>query len=412
MVKKLRYKFILIASISILLVIFFISGLIIGTTYISTCIQAKQMADYIAENGGSFPKFNEKKDNNGYMNEETQYTTRYFTVLFDDNGNVTMVNDDNVVAIDENEATELATSIINKNSSYGVAKYTQYKYFYSVNTDSDSNEIMVVFVDCTSDFIGDFLMVRMCAIIGGLCFILCVSLISIFSKRAIEPSIRNIENQKAFITNAGHELKTPLAVISANNEVLEMMNGKNEWTEAISTQVKRMTALVTDFIALARMNEREDLVMSEVNVTDIAVEVTDSFKSVISQQKKEYAVSIADKVKVQGDERVLHELLNILVDNAAKYCDEAGKVTVKVDHRSKETGAIIQVSNTYEEGKNVDYTRFFDRFYREDKSHNSKKKGFGIGLSMAESIVEMHKGKLKVNYNNTEKEITFTVILY
>jgi signal transduction histidine kinase len=125
-----------------------------------------------------------------------------------------------------------------------------------------------------------------------------------------------------------------------------MMNGKNEWTESIMNQVKRMSGLVNDFISLARMNERKDIVLTDQDFSEIALDVTSSFKPVILNQGKKAVYNITEGVIIKGDEKLLHELVNILVDNAAKYCDDEGTVSVSLDFKGKNSGAKLIVSNT------------------------------------------------------------------
>ena len=237
--------------------------------------------------------------------------------------------------------------------------------------------------------------------------LLLILLLSIFSRRAVAPILKNMESQKQFITNASHELKTPLAVISANAEVLEMTNGSSEWTDSIKNQVTRMSELVSQLIVLSKLQEHDELVLTEVNFSEKAEDVCKSFKTVADAAGKGFEADISPDIKIVADERGSRELVSILVDNAVKYCDDGG--TVKVNLHSRGRRAFLTVSNDYSDGEGVDYSRFFERFYREDQSHNSEKAGYGIGLSMAESLVEMFKGKISVNYKN--KIITFTVIL-
>ena len=236
---------------------------------------------------------------------------------------------------------------------------------------------------------------------------LLILLLSVFSNRVVEPYVKNAEAQKQFITNASHELKTPLAVISANTEVIEMMNGKSEWTESTVSQVNRMSNLISQLVVLSRLEEREDLVLSDVDMSEEVNKVIKDFKAVVDTQGKKLEYTVAENIHVKADEKGIHELTNILVDNAVKYCDEEGTIKVTLSQKGKTT--YLAVSNDYKEGTGIDCKRFFDRFYREDQSHNSEKQGYGIGLSMADSLVRMFKGKINVSYK--KPVITFTVTL-
>ena len=205
-----------------------------------------------------------------------------------------------------------------------------------------------------------------------------------------------------------HELKTPLAIISANAEAIEMIDGKSEWTDNILAQVRRSTDLINSMLALARMSETQKTELTQVGLTDVVRESVSSFQPVVSQKERKLEAEIADGVFVMGDRNLLMELSNILIDNAVKYCDDDGTIHVTLRKKGK-SGAVLSVSNDYQEGAGMDYSRFFRRFYRGDSSHNSGMEGHGIGLSMAKSITEKMGGSIGAAWK--DGIITFTVIL-
>ena len=215
------------------------------------------------------------------------------------------------------------------------------------------------------------------------------------------PFMENYRNQKAFITNAGHELKTPLAIIAANNELCEMIGGENEWTKSTKEQVERMTDLINRLVVLSRFEEKSNVIEKNINFSDIVTKSSKSFKSLAIKGGKNFESDIQNDICISGDDGAIYELANILIDNANKYCDEGGTIGVKLMvHGITFKKAKLVVSNTYKDGKNVDYSKFFDRFYREDKSHNSSVSGYGVGLSIAANIVKRHKGKIHISYKN------------
>ena len=187
-----------------------------------------------------------------------------------------------------------------------------------------------------------------------------------------------------------------------------MINGKSEWTDSILTQVKRGTSLINDLITLSRTTEAEQVVLTDVDLSKTLQETAQSFRPVIENAGKTLTVQIQDGVVVKAEEKMLTELCNILVDNAAKYCDDGGEVKVVLKKRGR-TGALLQVSNDYREGSGEDYGKFFHRFYRGDVSHNSRHSGYGIGLSMAQTIAEKLRGSITAGWKGGV--ITFTVML-
>lgn len=276
-----------------------------------------------------------------------------------------------------------------------------FTYADTPQINDDGTYTLIVFMDATNRMYR-LHRIHILSLMAGIGFYLVfVLLVSALSNRAIQPFIETYEKQRQFITNAGHELKTPLAIISANTEVMEAMNGKSEWTQSNMNQVKRLSGLISDLITLTRMEEASEMnesVNEEIDLSTQLGEIASSFRPVIEQQGKKLEIDIDDGIRIKGSPKSMHELISILIDNAAKYCDDGG--TVRVELRQQRKQASIVISNSYKEGDNVDHSRFFERFYREDSSHNSEKSGYGIGLSMAESIVNLHKGKITADHSN------------
>jgi signal transduction histidine kinase len=267
---------------------------------------------------------------------------------------------------------------------------------------------VVGFLDCSREL--DSLSLFYYSSIGFafLMVVVLLIIIAFLSRRAMQPYVDNMESQREFITNAGHELKTPFAIISANTEVLEMLNGKNEWTESILSQVARGTSLINDLITLSRTTEAAEIVLTDVDLSEVTAQSAQSFRTVIEQQGKHLECGIEEQVTVKGEQKLLTELVNILVDNAAKYCDENGTVRVVLKKRGR-SGAQLMVSNDFRDGSQEECSHYFQRFYRGDTSHNSGKSGYGIGLSMAQTIAEKLKGSITADWK--EGVITFTVLL-
>ncbi|MDD6550639.1 MAG: HAMP domain-containing sensor histidine kinase, partial [Lachnospiraceae bacterium] len=213
---------------------------------------------------------------------------------------------------------------------------------------------------------------------------------------------------KQFITNASHELKTPLAVIKANTQVQEMMNGKDEWSESTMHQVDRMTGLIQNLVTIVRAEEKEDA--GDRTDTDISEAIRDTVKSyapVAENAGETLNQNIGDGIHMNAVESQIRQLATLLIDNAIKYCDEKGTIDVTVIQKGR--GIRLSVSNSYADGKNVDYSKFFERFYRADQSHNVDKGGYGIGLSIAESLVKQYNGSINASWK--DGIITFDCIL-
>lgn len=403
-ISKLRGKFIWIAAASFLVVILFM-GI---TTYFGNAIamrsQANATIDAIIDAGGKTPT--EENYHGGTFHEEASYGLRFFTVSFDREGNVTDVDLSHVNLMQRDEALEVSLVASDPNTLTSLSQYENYLYKEGL-TDTGS---MVVFLDCSYQLETTGQTMRYTLILVIIAFVITLASIVVFSGRAIRPEIENARRQQQFMTNASHELKTPIAVIRANTEVSEMISGETEWTQSTLGQVERLEGLVNDLMAIVRGAEQDDegKPVSELDVSAIVKDVADSFKGPAQQHGLTLENNIADGVKLRGREDTVEQLVCLLLDNAMKYCDDDGTVNVHLAPALIGTGCMLTISNDYAEGSDVDYNRFFERFYREDESHKNQQ-GYGIGLSVAESICQRYHGSIKASWK--AGRISFTCVL-
>ena len=410
MIKRLQRRFILIAMGSLLAVLLMVLGLInfVSSAYISYMVLFR--LDIISDYEGHLMdsiSVDQVGLNRRLISREFPYEARYFIVHIRSNGHAGHAELSHIAAVDTREARELAFAALSSNRSTGRMVTDFASYIYRIR-DVDNGRKIIIFLDYTRELAVIRTISEASFGIGAIIYLTVFALVTFFSKRAIAPIAANYEKQKSFITNAGHELKTPLAIISANAEVLEMMNGENEWTQSITHQTKRMTDLVNNLVRLARMEEKDEKIIYEVvSFSEVVKDAIDPFETLIQSNGCALKRDIADDIQVKTDRNLLRELINILLDNAAKYCDKEGTVTVALEKKAK--NVCLTVSNDYAEGEKMDFSKFFDRFYRADESHNSAKGGFGIGLSMADGIASALGAKLQVGWDSGM--ITFTVIL-
>ena len=335
-------------------------------------------------------------------NKDQWYATRYFSVIFDRQNNVTDIKADRIASVDLQQAKQYALAVSKNTFSFGSIG----NYYYQVS--KQKNRTIVVFVDSTNQIRLTNRILYMALILLGFGSIISFLVLRALSYKVIAPEIRNAEQQKQFITNASHELKTPLAVIKANTQVQEMMNGKDEWSESTMHQVDRMTGLIQNLVTIVRAEEKEDA--GDRADTDISEAIRDTVKSyapVAENAGETLNQNIGDGIHMNAVESQIRQLATLLIDNAIKYCDEKGTIDVTVIQKGR--GIRLSVSNSYADGKNVDYSKFFERFYRADQSHNVDKGGYGIGLSIAESLVKQYNGSINASWK--DGIITFDCIL-
>ena len=411
MFRKLKIRFILLASAAIVCILLTMIAVLNSVRFLQTNGEIQAVLNILSANNGDFPSVEETAESlqNDRITIDTIYQYRYFSVVYKEDKTLYSTNLDHLSNLSKEQVLSYANKVIKNSRSSGVFKVGSQFYSYQITQDSKTKRYLLVVLDSTNylESRNDFfwLSIQLCFY----SFIFFVLVVSGFSNFAIRPYIKNYENQKRFITNAGHELKTPLAIISANTELQELMTGENEWTESTKDQVKRLSNLINQMVVLARLEEQPDVTLVDVNFSEVVKKVAGNFKSVIEKAGKKYEIKLQEDIHVKATEDELYELVSILIDNACKYCDEDGQIFVTLTKAKRGKRARLTVAHSYADGKNVDYSRFFDRFYREDESHNQKQPGYGIGLSMAESLVRIFKGRIWVSYK--KGLIGFTVLL-
>ncbi|MFS9108634.1 HAMP domain-containing sensor histidine kinase [Streptococcus infantis] len=407
MFRRLRLQFITIASLSILFILIFTVGIINAVSSFQTEQEISKVLNTLTENNGSFGKTTEIETNQGL--EIPSDSFQFFSVTLSGD-KVVSQDTSHTSLINDEEAARYALKVCRLTNNLGTIREKNINLSYQVSKVS-KDKILVVFLDTTYYYNSSQSLFNLSILLSLFAFIFFVIIVSALSGIVIRPFIRNYEQQRRFITNAGHELKTPLAIISANTELQELMTGENEWTKSTNDQVARLTTLINSFVALSRLEEQPDIVLQDVDFSYITEDAAEDFKGPVVRDGKSFVMDITPDIHVKAEEKSLFELVTLLVDNANKYCDSEGTVTVRLRQVGRtRKRARLEVSNTYKDGKTVDYSKFFERFYRIEESHNNKEiKGFGIGLSMAQSMVKLFKGRLFASYK--DDTITFTVIL-
>lgn len=321
----------------------------------------------------------------GHSSEE-MYMTRFFAVYYDQNGKAAGVFRDYIATVSVEQALSYSSDALSSGRERGY--YGDYRY----RVLGASGGSIVVFLNAVPEQQSMKTLLRVSVIVSLLALLAAFALITAFSKKATAPYMKNMQLQKQFITDAGHELKTPLTSISTSADVLKLETGENEWVDNIQKQAARMSKLVANLVTLSKLDEGAQMPdMCDFSLSDAAWEVSEPFELRAVAQDKKYSRSIEDNITVHGDMAAVQQMISILLDNAFKYSDEGGEIRLSV--RKQHKGSVIEVYNTCAEGSLGDISRFFDRFYRADKARSADG-GTGIGLSIARAVAEAHDGSI------------------
>lgn len=441
MIKVLRFKFIKIAMLSISIVLIIIIGSINLANYINMSNNINTKLELILSNGGTFPEFDKQlhfrdasteqlntemepprepddfslqippnKLHRRGISAESPFDTRYFTVKLNPKGVVKSINTGKIAAISTDTASSYAINLFQQKKDSGYIDC--YKYITkTLNSDStgEASDTLYVFLDCDRELnaFRSFLLASVgISLVGLLVFFL---LVFFFSKPMVQPMAESYAKQKRFITDASHEIKTPLTIIDANTEVLEMVAGENEWTQSTRKQIKRLAALTEKLVFLSRMDEEANPPERiEFSLSEAVLDTAEPFAAVAQTHNKSLKIDVSPDISYTGDEGNIRQLVSLLLDNALKYSNDNGSIRISL--HTKGHNRILTVWNTVASIEAGSLDHLFDRFYRTDKSRSSETGGFGIGLSVAQAIVVAHKGKISA-CSKDGASILFTVVL-
>lgn len=416
MIKQLRRKLIIACMVSLSIVLFVILGGINLASYHKVVFDADMVLTLLRDNQGAFPqmhggkkkmeeddpmmaggtKMNKQPFHQNELSPETPYESRFFSVLLDEEHQMLQADVGQIAAVDEEDAIAYAQRVVKLGRSSGFLG--NYRYLVS----REELGTRIIFLNCGRS-LSSFYATLLTSVILALLGLAAVLVLLLFlSSRIVRPVAESYEKQKRFITDAGHELKTPMTIISADAELAELECGENQWITDIQNQVQRLTGLTNGLIYLSRMEEEQPkLQYIEFPISDIVEEMAQSFLAPAKSQEKELSLHIQPMLSYQGDEKAIRQLVSILMDNALKYSPTGGRLEVRLKKQAKTM--LLTVSNTLVQPLEPDkVAQLFDRFYRTDQSRNSQTGGYGLGLSIAKSIVEAHKGKIRAEMTDSE----------
>ncbi len=337
------------------------------------------------------------------LSDSARFLVRGCLVYLDESDVVTDIRGDLTDTSSREELEALASRILGTGKEKGW--YETYKYRVQ-QADDGTAQTMLAVADGSSVLYSVLSVALISGIIALVSFIVVLLIIIIASKRAVEPVAESEQKQKEFVTDASHELKTPLTVISANNEIARLTYGDSQWFDSTDKQVKKMNGLVRSLITMARMDEDRGPDMEVFSLSDAVYDTAETFRQATERGGRRLEISVEDDIYTKGEEGKLRQLVSILMDNAVKYCDPDGVIRIDLSGGRQ---AALSVSNTYAAVGQCDLDRLFDRFYRGDASRAADG-SYGLGLSIARAIVMQHKGTIEAKAEGNDR-ICFRVML-
>ena len=402
MLKKLKLKFLLLSSATLLIFILITISTINLLTYNNIIRESDKVIEVISfskdfshmPNNKPNDNLNDDKFNPDKMNGNPLDENSFFIIVLDINNNIINIDTSRDSSITNDNVTNYKDLAFSKEKDRGFINNYRFIIF------NNNNVKKLIFLDCDKklNLFFDFLLIS-CTIALSI-FIITVFVFYLLSERIIRPFAINYEKQKRFITDASHEIKTPLTIISTNIDILEMEYGSNECTADIHYQISNLKDLTNKLVFLSKSEENhESLNMIEMPISDITLEVVSSFKNYISSENKKLIINIQPLLTLKCNDNSIRQLISVLLDNAVKYSPNNSEIIF--DCYKQNHNIVISVANESLHKISEDKVKnLFDRFYRPDSSRNSNTGGHGIGLSIAKAITTAHNGKININIKN------------
>ena len=391
MIPRLRRRFVAAAMLAVVIVLGLIMAAVNVVNYLDLRRSTGTRLDILAENGGSFPRTDGMsqavKSPRGGLSPEAPFDTRYFSVIVDDGGDAALIDTGRIAAVSTETAAAYAESL------WAGRKTSGFWGVYRYQAQEAGAGTMYIFLDCSRELqsFRSFLLASLVVSAAGL--LLVFLLVLLLSGRAVRPMAESYEKQRQFITDASHEIKTPLTIIDADAEVLEPELGGNEWLKSIRNQVARLTGLTRNLVLLSRMEEGgKTLTMVDFSLSDAVLETAQSFAAVAETREMTLQLCVEPGLSLCGNEAAIRQLVSILLDNALRYGLPGTPVVLTLRAAGRRREFWVENETTGVEPGNLN--RLFERFYRPDASRSTETGGHGIGLSVARAITEAHRGKI------------------
>lgn len=389
MIKRVKRRFILLSMLCLVSMLTAVLLGMNGANYAGLVRDADHMLTLLSSNKGGFPDIGQTPPaQRPAISPEAPYESRYFTVMLSAQGEPVQVNLTHIAAVDRATAVDYAQSVYKEGKQHGFL----HRFRYLSRAERDT--YVVTFLDCgrTLDAFKSFLLTS--TLMSALGLLLLFFVLLFFSGRLLRPVAESYEKQRRFIGDAGHEIKTPLTIIAANTELLELDMGENECLSDIRQQTAVLTALTQDLIGLARLEEGEVDQAVDFPLSDVVSETAAGFRAPAEMRGITLELRFTPMLSMRGQSGSIARLVALLMDNAVKYAPENSTVQAELVALPRQARFAVRNPLTSPLSREQ-LSHLFDRFYRADSSRSSSTGGHGIGLAMAQAIVRAHGGRIR-----------------
>ena len=400
MKRTLQWKFIRTAMMAVTVLLL----VLLGAINLLNWWQVERQTDWMLQvlTQGDAPPVEPKRPE-GFLpplDADDKGAARFFQVFYDGTGQVAYVDVNQIATVTKEEAVDYAAQCQGRDQG------TIDRFEFRRVSVPDGQGERILFLDISSSRWSILTVLAISAGMGLLCWLGTLLLVVLLSHRAIAPLARSMEKQRQFVTNAGHEIKTPLAIIQANTDAMELHQGPSKWSQNIRVQTLRLTGLMENLLTLARMDEVKAPPAQRVELSSLAQEVCQSFREGAAQRNIQMEEAIAPDIVLQANREQMVQLLSILLDNGIKYTEPGGKLALSLQKEGKKVR--LRVRNGPTQIPEGDLSRMFDRLFRGDRARTQKGGGYGIGLSAAQAIVGAWGGTITATVEG-KNTMVFTV---
>ncbi len=400
MIRSLRRRFVWGAMLSLCILLVILIGGMLLVGYVQMERRADELMDRIVENDGARtppPAFA-----SDFADGSAGHSpTGYYAVSVDESWKIRDVRSMGTWEREHSEMQPLVDDV--RANGEGRGRMGRFK-FAVLSADDGNRQIILLDNAPNARFLADTL--RTGLVMGALCLAIMFLILQPVSRRLTVPFVQNMQKQRQFITNAGHDIKTPVAIIQSNIDAMELIQGENKWSRNIRAQTLRLTELLSQLLMMARMEENTAAHAERIELAGFLKNECEAYAEALRLRNLDLSLQIVQDIALQADRERLGRIVRILMDNAARYAGEGGNISVSAQKR----GSRIRVcfENTVEQLPPCPPETLFDRFYRADPSRSQSGGGSGIGLSAARAIAESVRWKLDAQYID-ETHIGFTV---